>query len=74
MVNKGSQGRLVATDSSLRPGCFPLGSAQSRAAAGQNGGARVLPPDAILRYAPILHGRSVKGLKCDKIHARNRAK
>src|ERR1017187_188542 len=33
MVNKGSQGRLGATDSSPRPGCFSLGSAQSRAAA-----------------------------------------
>ena len=33
MVNKGSQGRLGATDSGIRPGGFPLGSAQSRAAA-----------------------------------------
>jgi hypothetical protein len=33
MVNKGTQGRLGATDSGIRPGCFPLGSAQSRAAA-----------------------------------------
>jgi hypothetical protein len=33
MVNKGPQGRLGATDSSPRPGCFALGSAQSRAAA-----------------------------------------
>jgi hypothetical protein len=33
MANKGSQGPLPATDSGMRPGCFPLGSAQSRAAA-----------------------------------------
>jgi len=33
MVNKGVQGRLGATDSGMRPGCFPLGSPQSRAAA-----------------------------------------
>jgi len=33
MQNKGSQGRLGATDSGPRPGGFPLGSAQSRAAA-----------------------------------------
>jgi hypothetical protein len=33
MLNKGSQGRLGATDSGSRPGCFPLGSMQSRAAA-----------------------------------------
>jgi hypothetical protein len=33
MVNKGPQRRLRATDSSPRPGCFVLGSAQSRAAA-----------------------------------------
>jgi len=33
MVNRGSQGRLGATDSGVRPGGFPLGSTQSRAAA-----------------------------------------
>ena len=33
MVNKGSQGRLGATDSSPRRGRFTLGSRQSRAAA-----------------------------------------
>lgn len=33
MANKGAQGRLGATDSGPRPGSFPLGSAQSRAAA-----------------------------------------
>jgi hypothetical protein len=33
MANKGPQGRLGATDSSPRPGCFALGSAQSRATA-----------------------------------------
>ena len=33
MANKGPQGRLGATDSGPRPGGFPLGSAQSRAAA-----------------------------------------
>jgi hypothetical protein len=33
MVNKGTQRRLGATESWLRPGGFPLGSAQSRAAA-----------------------------------------
>jgi hypothetical protein len=33
MANKGSQGRLGATDSGARPGRFPLGSAQSRAEA-----------------------------------------
>jgi hypothetical protein len=33
MANKGTQGQLGATDSSPRPGCFPVGSAQSRAAA-----------------------------------------
>jgi hypothetical protein len=33
MANKGPQGRLGATDSSPRPGCFALGSEQSRAAA-----------------------------------------
>ncbi len=33
MANTGTQGRLGATDSGIKPGCFPLGSAQSRAAA-----------------------------------------
>jgi len=33
MTNKGPQGRLGATDSGPRPGSFPIGSAQSRAAA-----------------------------------------
>jgi hypothetical protein len=33
MANKGPQERLGATASTPRPGCFPLGSAQSRAAA-----------------------------------------
>jgi hypothetical protein len=33
MVNKGPQWPLPATVSAPRPGCFPLGSAQSRAAA-----------------------------------------
>jgi hypothetical protein len=33
MTNKGAQGFLHATDSDPRPGCLPLGSAQSRAAA-----------------------------------------
>lgn len=33
MISKGAQGRLVATDLGLRPGRFPLGSPQSRAAA-----------------------------------------
>ena len=33
MANKGPQGRLGATDSSQRPGCFALGSPESRAAA-----------------------------------------
>jgi len=33
MANKGPQGRLSATDTGPRPGHFPLGSAQSRAAA-----------------------------------------
>jgi hypothetical protein len=33
MVNKGTQRRLGATESGLRPGGFPLGTAQSRAAA-----------------------------------------
>ena len=33
MANKGPQGQLGATDSGPRPGRFPLGSAQSRAAA-----------------------------------------
>lgn len=33
MANRGSQKGLGATDSSPRPGCFALGSAQSRAAA-----------------------------------------
>lgn len=33
MANKGALGRLGATDTAPRPGCFPLGSAQSRAAA-----------------------------------------
>ena len=33
MVNKGTRARLGATDSGARPGCFPLGSALSRAAA-----------------------------------------
>jgi hypothetical protein len=33
MANKGSQEFLRATKSGLRPGVFPLGSAQSRAAA-----------------------------------------
>src|ERR1700722_13272028 len=33
MANKGSQGSLGATYSAPRPGRFPLGSAQSRAAA-----------------------------------------
>lgn len=33
MANKRTEARLGATDSGLRPGCFPVGSAQSRAAA-----------------------------------------
>jgi hypothetical protein len=33
MANKRAEGRLSATDSSVRPGRFPLGSPQSRAAA-----------------------------------------
>jgi hypothetical protein len=33
LASKGSQGTLGATDSDVRPGGFPLGSAQSRAAA-----------------------------------------
>jgi hypothetical protein len=33
MANKDQQGRLGATDSGPRPGAFPFGSAQSRAAA-----------------------------------------
>jgi hypothetical protein len=33
MANKGAQGRRFATDSGVRPGRFPVGSAQSRAAA-----------------------------------------
>jgi hypothetical protein len=33
LTSKGQQGRLVATDAGVRPGGFPLGSAQSRAAA-----------------------------------------
>lgn len=33
MANRGGLGWLGATDSSPRPGCFALGSAQSRAAA-----------------------------------------
>ena len=33
MANKGAQRRQGATDSGIRPGCFALGSAQSRAAA-----------------------------------------
>jgi hypothetical protein len=33
LTSKGAQGRLGATDSGPRPGRFPLGSAQSRAAA-----------------------------------------
>lgn len=33
MAIKGAQPPLAATDSGLRPGCFPVGSAQSRAAA-----------------------------------------
>ena len=33
MISKGPQGWLGATDSSIRPGSFPIGSPQSRAAA-----------------------------------------
>ena len=33
MTSKALQRPLVATDSGLRPGCFPIGSPQSRAAA-----------------------------------------
>jgi hypothetical protein len=33
VANKGSQKGLGATDSGVRPGCFALGSTQSRAAA-----------------------------------------
>ena len=33
MANKNTQGRLGATDTGIRPGGFPLGSAKSRAAA-----------------------------------------
>jgi hypothetical protein len=33
VANKGPHERLGATDSGARPGCFPLGSPQSRAAA-----------------------------------------
>jgi hypothetical protein len=33
MAIKGAQGHQAATDSGIRPGCFLLGSPQSRAAA-----------------------------------------
>jgi hypothetical protein len=33
MANKGAQKMLSATDSGPGPGCFPVGSAQARAAA-----------------------------------------
>ena len=36
MANKGSQRQLGATDAGLKPGDYPLGSAQSRAAARAN--------------------------------------
>ena len=40
MVNKGSQARLSATNMGIRPGGFPIGSAQSRAAARSMANAR----------------------------------
>jgi hypothetical protein len=59
MVNKGTQGRLGATDSGIRPGCFPLGSAQSRAAARAMLEARKANEGLSFRVVSIVDGKPV---------------
>ena len=61
MANKGPQGFLPATDSGPRPGAFPLGSAQSRAAARSLLSARKASEEDEIRFqtVSILDGKPV---------------
>lgn len=61
MANKGVQGPLSATNSGPRPGGFPLGSAQSRAAARSLLAARKASDEDEIRFqvVSILDGKPV---------------
>jgi hypothetical protein len=61
MVNQGPRGRRGATNSSPRPGCFALGSAQSRAAARSLLVARKASEESELRFEvrSIVDGKPV---------------
>ncbi len=61
MANKGPQQRLGATDSGSRPGCFPIGSPLSRAAARAMLAAREASDDGGLCFqvVSVVDGKSV---------------